>query len=464
MTKQLKSKKIVPYIISCVYFMESIDSTIVNTAIPAMANSLHVGPINLKIALISYFLSLAIFIPISGWLTDKFGAKKVFIFALFIFTLGSLWCGFSHYLSELIVARFMQGLGGAFGLPVGRLIIVRLFGRENLIVKMNRVITVGALGMMLGPVIGGFIIHYFSWQWIFWINVPIGILTMLLANRYLEESKLSSVPPLDKVGFFLFGAALAGFTLGLSELSERNIDPFLSYSITFCSFGLFIGYIFHANHRQHTIVKTDLLRIKTFQISVLGNLISRLGFGAVPFLLPLLFQISLGLSAEKSGLLLAPVALGILTAKPLAIHILRLFGYKRFLIVNTTCSALSIALFASINTHTSFAMTSGLTFIYGFILALQYSAMNSIAYADIQSEDLSAATSIMGTIQQLTHSFGVAISALLIRFFSFIYTQDTLTLTIFHGTFLVMACLTLSSVMIFVRLGADDGHEMIKTS
>lgn len=442
--------------------MEAIDSTIVNTAIPAISRSLQVGPIDLKIALISYLLSLAIFIPISGWLSDKFGAKKIFGLSLILFTISSLWCGFAHNLTELILARFMQGLGGAFGVPVGRLIIVRTFGRHNFIAKMNHVITVGALGVMLGPVLGGLITTHFSWQWIFWVNVPIGLFTFILAQRYLEASHIHHVYPFDKLGFLLFGMALAGFTFGLSALSESNIDTTFAYGIIVVSIVLLIIYIFHAHRRSHPIVKTDLFRIKTFQISITSNLISRLGFGGVPFLLPLLFQIIFGLSAQLSGILLTPIAMGILVAKPLSLYLLRSFGYKRVLMVNTLCAASAILLFATITTHTSFYLMSLLTFVYGFMLALQYSAMNSLAYANIPVEDLSAATSIMATIQQLAQSFGVAVCAILIRVFSFFYSQHALTLSIFHSTFIAMAILTCSSSFIFLRLQSDDGQEMIQ--
>lgn len=461
MTKLLTTKRLVPNIVALVYFMETMDSTILNTAIPVISNSLQVEPIDLKIALISYLLGLAIFIPISGWLADKFGIKKVFVSALCIFTLSSLWCGFAHNLIELIIARFIQGFGGAFGLPVGRLILLRTFGRHNFVSKMNHVIIIGALGMMFGPIVSGIITHHVSWQWIFWVNIPVGIFALLLSVLYLEETKPGKVHPLDIIGFLLFGISLAGFTFGLSALSETTISHSLSNSILLVSVILMGAYVFHSHNRPNPIVKTDLLRIKTFNISVTANLISRLGFGGIPFLLPLIYQINFGFSAQLSGVLLAPMAIGILISKPLSIPLLRFFGYKRILIVNTLCSSLSIFLFSFISVNTSLYLICLLTFFFGFILALQYGAMNSLAYANIENEDLSAVTSIMGTIQQLAQSFGVAICALLIRFFSAIYSTETLTLTIFHETLIVMACLTLASCFIFLRLGRYDGQEMV---
>ncbi len=456
------TKKIITYIVSFVYFMEAVDSSILNTAIPAMSKGLQVGPVDLKIALISYLLSLAIFIPISGWLSDKYGTKKIFSLSLIIFTISSLWCGFAHNITELIIARFMQGLGGAFGAPVGRLIIVRTFGRHNFIEKMNHVITTAALGIMLGPVLGGIITTHFSWHWIFWVNVPIGLLTLLLTLRYFESSQAHDVHPFDRIGFLLFGTALAGFTFGLSALSESNIDATIAYGIIAMSLVLLIFYIFHAHRRSNPVVKTDLFKIKTFRISVISNLISRLGFGGVPFLLPLLFQIIFGLSAQLSGVLLAPIAMGVLVAKPLSLRLLRYFGYKRTLTVNTLCAASAIFLFATINAHTPLYLVSLLTFVYGSLLALQYSAMNSLAYGNIPSHDISAVTSIMATIQQLAQSFGVAVCAILIRIFSFFCQEHALTLTVFHNTFIVMALLTTTSSFVFLRLKHDDGQDMLQ--
>lgn len=462
MTKLFTSQRMVPFIISLSFFMESVDSTVINTAIPAMSRSLNVEPVDLKVALISYLVSLAIFIPISGWISDKFGTKRVFMTSLLVFTVGSLWCGFSEGLTELIIARFFQGMGGALGLPVGRLIIVKTFGRKNLISMMTRVVTIGAIGMMLGPVIGGFITHYFSWHWIFWINVPVGILAWLMAKYFLEAMEPCGVPPLDKLGFVLFATGLATFTFGLSALSESIANTHLSISVLIISIGLFIAYMVHSRHRLHPIVKIDLLSIRTFRVSVLGNLISRLGFGGVPFLVPLLLQIEFAYPAELSGLLMAPTAFGVLFAKSLALPLLRLGGYKKALIVNTCCVALSLWAYLFVDASTPVVVIGLLTFSFGFIMALQYSFMNSLAYADIDAKDYSAANSIVSTLQQVAMSFGVAISALFIRLFSYLHSGKLmLTTMVFHQTFFAIGLITLVSILIFIHLRPDDGQQMI---
>lgn len=448
----------IPLIVSLSFFMEAVDTTIINTAIPAMSRSLQVDPVDLKVALISYLLSLAIFIPISGWIADKWGLKRTFMSALIIFTLSSFACGFASTLGELVFARFIQGLGGALGLPVGRLILLRTFGREHIISMMNQVVMIGALGIMCGPVIGGVITQYVSWSWIFWVNIPVGLLAIALAYSFLPLTKPEKVPPLDKTGFILFGAGLASFTFAMSALSETAVSNHFAVSILLISMVLLLIYIFHSHHQPHPIVKTDLLRIRTFRISVTGNLLSRLGFGGIPFLIPLLLQVDLHYSSQISGLLLAPTAIGVFLSKPLALVLLRKVGYKRFLIINTVLSGLLIWTFATITMATLTSTIALQTFSYGFILSLQYSAMNSLAYADLSAGDLSAANSIMSTIQQLAQSLGVAVSALCIRYFS---TELTLSTHIIHYTFLAMGLLTLFSSIIFLQLKKDDGQQLI---
>lgn len=456
------SRRMIPFIIALSFFLEAVDSTVLNTAIPSMSRSLHIEPVDLKVALISYLISIAIFIPISGWLSDKWGSKRIFISALLIFTISSLACGFAQTQIELVIGRFMQGIGGALGLPVGRLILIRTFGRGNFINSMNTVVMIGAVGLMLGPVIGGIITYHFSWHWIFWINIPIGILASLLACYYLQESAPIKVPPLDLKGFILFSLSLGGFTFGFSALSETSVRFGLACSIVAISLLIFIYYGMHSRNQPHPIVKSDLLKIRTFNIAVIGNLICRLGFGGIPFLIPLLLQIDLKFSAQLSGLLLAPTALGVFLSKPFILPLLRITGYKRLLVINTLSAALMIGAFTIITSHTSVYVIAILTFLYGLILSLQYSAINSLAYADLTECDLSAANSIMSTLQQIAQSFGVAASALLIRFFSLIYSTDSvLTSHIFHATFAALAFFTLLSSLLFIKLQPQDGQQML---
>lgn len=460
---KLSEKTLIPFIISLALFMEALDATIINTAIPAMSRSLQVNPVDLKIALISYLLSLAIFIPISGWVADKFGIKRVFLIALSIFTVSSFWCGYTNNLIELVIARSLQGIGGSHMLPLGRLIIVRTFARHELINVMTRVVMVAALGMMLGPVLGGVITSNISWRWIFWINIPVGLLTIWLAYRSLPTSPPRTVPPLDKLGFVLLGTGLAGLVFGLSAFTETDMKLSVSLSILAVAILLLIANAWHSRHVENPIVNPNLFTSRTFSVSIAGNLMSRLGFGGVPFLLPLLLQISYGYTAQLSGLLLAPTAIGVLMVKPFSFILLRLFGYKKLLIINTFLVAVSLWSFSLININTPIYVIALLTLSFGFLISLQYSGMNSLGYAQLPPEYLSAATSVMSTAQQLSQSFGVAAAAILIGYFSGPHSgKFLLTPDIFHRVFIAMGFMTLLTTFIFSRLKSDDGEELIK--
>ncbi len=456
-------KNIILFVIALALFMESVDASIINTAIPVMAQSLNVNAVDLKIALISYLLSLAVFIPISGWIADKFGAKNVFIIALIVFTLSSLGCGFSRTLSELIVARCIQGLGGSLMLPIGRLIILRSYERHQMVNAMSRVIMVVSFALMIGPVLGGMITHYFSWPWIFWVNVPVGFFAVLAAARWLEKMPKRAVPPLDRVGFLLFGVGLAMFTFGLSALSESAIADSTALLIIFVAVLLFIFYLVHSRKVIHPVINTALFHSRTFSIAVLGNLFSRLSFGGLPFLMPLLLQIGLGYSPQTSGLLMAPMAIGVLLVKLFTLRLLKFFGFRRLLMLNTTLVACCLWSFIFVNSTTSIYLIGMLTFCFGLIIAVQYSGMNALAFAEISTENLSSATSVMGTLQQIAQSFGVALGALLLRYYSinsnFLFN---LIPPVFHHVFFTMGVITLFSTVIFLQLKMTDGHELLE--
>lgn len=455
--------RMIPFIVSLSMFMEAVDSTIINTAIPVMSHSLQVSPIDLKIALISYLLSLAIFIPISGWLADRYGVKRVFILGLFVFTTSSFFCGMAYSLPALVVSRIFQGLGGSIMLPLGRLIVVRSYQKHELLNVMNQVVMVGALGMMLGPTLGGIITHYFTWRWIFLVNIPVGLISIIMAQFWLPVMKSQPVHPLDKMGFILFGSGLAVLTFGLSALSESSFQRLNIAIIILSAFILLALYFLHSRKQAYPIVNTKLFQFRTFRISVLGNLLSRLSFGALPFLTPLLFQIGFGYSPQLSGLLLAPTAMGVLVAKPLSLHMLRLFGYKRFLIANTICIGLAQCVFILVDQQTSLFVITLFTFLFGYLTAQQYTGMNSIAYSSINHTYFSSATSVMSTLQQLSQSFGVAVGAILLQYFARnSFSTSVVTIQTLHHTFLAMGIFTMATVFIFFKLKPDDGLELLK--
>jgi EmrB/QacA subfamily drug resistance transporter len=455
------SKKYIPFIVSLAMLMEAVDATVINTAIPMMAKNLNVNPIDLKIALISYLLSLAIFIPISGWMADKFGIKRTFIAGLFIFTLSSFFCGAATNLPELVIARVFQGVGGSIMLPIGRLIIVRTYEKNELLIIMNKVVMIGALGMMLGPTLGGLITQHLSWRWIFFVNLPVGFLNIFLALYGLSEIKPQSIHRLDKIGFILFGLGLATLTFSLSAFSEKSIKLSHTILVLIISIILLGWYWVHSKKQTHPIINTKLFHFRTFCVATLGNLFARLGFGGLPFLIPLLLQIGFGYSPQLSGFLLAPTAIGVLVAKPISLYLLRIMGYKRYLITNTFIMGLTICSLFFVVKETPLGILIFFTFVLGFLSALQYTGMNSIAYSEIDHSHYSSATSIMSTLQQFAQSFGVAFAAILIQFFSSYFNEFVISIQSLHYTFVTMGIVTLFSIIIFINLTAKDGAELL---
>jgi EmrB/QacA subfamily drug resistance transporter len=398
-------------------------------------------------------------------MADKFGIKRIFIIAIGIFTLSSLGCGFARHLPELVLLRSIQGLGGAFTTPIGRLILLRLFPRRDFVALSSRAVMVASFGMMLGPVLGGLITHYFSWRWIFWVNVPVGILAILLALKFLPKVPAQVVAPLDIIGFVLFGVGLAGFIFGLSAFSQSMIPAVWIWTIIGTAIGILSVYVWHSRRISHPIVNTQLFHIRAFQISSMGNVLSRLGFSGLPFLLPILLQVALGYSSQISGLLLAPLALGIFFVKLFVLKLLRHFGYKKILILNTLLVAFSLWTFMAVNQTTPYYEIGFFTFLFGVLVSTQFTAMNTLSYAEIPETQLSAATSIMGTLQQLTQSFGVALGAFLIRVFSIGSGKEfMLTPWVFHRAFFMMGVVTLGSIAIFLRLRPEDGRQMLEDS
>src|ERR1019366_425278 len=453
------SKRLVPWLIAVAFFMESLDTTILNTAVPTMAAALHVAPLSMKSVLASYTLSLAVFIPISGWMADRFGTRRVFASAIGIFTLGSFLCGISSNIHVLVACRILQGCGGSMMVPVGRLTVVRTFAKSELVRAMSFVAIPALIGPMLGPIAGGLIVGYFHWRLIFFLNIPIGLAGLCMVYLHLPDYREGHTNPLDVAGLLLFGSgvALLSYVLevfGEHTLSAREILGLLAVSIL-----LLTGYGFHATRTAYPMLNLILFRIRTFRAAVSGSFLTRLGIGGIPFLFPLLYQVGLGFTPIQSGLLMMPQAIAAMSLKVTMPRILARFGYRAVLVSNTLIIGLFILLFATIGKGTPVWLIVAEVFCYGFFTSLQYTSMNTLVCADISKEQESGASSIASTMQQMAISFGVAAASLVTVFFIPDHYRSNPAQFIqgVHRAFFVLGGMTLISTFAFGGLKKGDG-------
>ena len=455
-------KRWLPWVVATALFMEQLDSTIVNTAIPSMAASLGVTPLSLKAVVASYILSLAVGIPVSGWLADRYGTRHVFALAVTIFTLASVLCGLSVNVPMLVAARILQGLGAAMMTPVGRLAIIRTFAKSELLVAMNFVIVPALIGPLLGPTVGGLIVHWLSWREIFFVNIPMGIAALLIIYRHMPDYRGDARRPLDVVGLVLFGTGTALLSWLLEIFGEHAVDMTSAGVLFLLSMGLLAAYAWHARQVAYPLLQLSLFKVRTFRVSVVGGFVTRLGIGGMPFLLPLLYQLGLGLPPWESGLLMMPTAAAAMGMKFLSSRILRRYGFRRILVLNTVALGITIGMFALIAPSTPLAMIVLLGLAQGFFNSLQFSAMNAMAYADIGPAESSMATSIASTCQQMSLSFGLACGSLIAGWYLGNLPQsESLAVTnALHKTFLTVGGLTMLSSLSFWTLQPGDGDNV----
>src|SRR3990167_5176167 len=453
-------KKYIPFVIAFALFMETLDATIISTAIPQIAINLGTDPISLKVALTSYLLSLAIFIPISGWFADRFGTKRIFIIALIVFTIGSLFCGLAINLETLVLSRIVQGIGGALMMPVGRLILLKSFPKAELVKVTNYVTIPSLIGPALGPVLGGIIVSYISWRWIFIVNIPFGVAGAFFAFKVLTNYKSSNVNRLDFLGFILFGMGLAGFAFAFESIGESILSKTIITNIILMSVGILFVYFVRSRYIKFPFIDLSVFKIKTFRITVLGSFLSRCGIGGMPFLLPLFFQLSLGKTAMYSGLLLLPYAIAMLIMKFLVKRSLKLFGFKNLLITNTFLLGLSILIFSTVNDHIPMYFLIIIIFIHGLLTSMQFSCMNVLSYVDLTESNVSKGTSIASAIQQLSMSFGIAMADFLLRYLLGVNGNSfDIQTSVFHEVFLMLGSITMLTTVVFTFLNKNDGEE-----
>jgi EmrB/QacA subfamily drug resistance transporter len=413
----------------------------------------------MKAVLASYTLSLAVFIPISGWMADRFGTRWVFASAIGIFTLGSFLCGISNNIHVLVGCRILQGGGGAMMVPVGRLTIVRAFAKSELIRAMSFVAIPGLIGPMLGPIAGGLIVEYLHWRFIFFVNIPIGLTGLYLVYRHLPDYRAEHTNPLDIVGLLLFGSGVGLLSYVLEVFGEHTLNASEIVALLILSAVLLAAYGLHATRAAHPLLQLALFRIRTFRAAVSGSFVTRLGIGGIPFLFPLLYQIGLGFTPIQSGLLMMPQAIAAMSLKLTMPGILARFGYRAVLVSNTLIIGVEILLFATIGVRTPVWLIVVQLFSYGFFTSLQYTSMNTLVYADVGEDQASSASTIASTMQQMAISFGVATSSLVTVFFIPEHYRSNPAQFIdgIHRAFLVLGGMTLLSTIVFGELKRGDG-------
>jgi EmrB/QacA subfamily drug resistance transporter len=456
----MKHDRIVPLIIAVALFMENMDSTVIATSLPAIAADIGTNPLALKLAITSYLLSLAIFIPASGWTADRFGARTVFRAAIAVFVLGSIGCALSNSLTDFVIARIVQGMGGAMMTPVGRMLLIRSIPKRELVGAMAWVTTPALIGPVLGPPVGGFITTYATWHWIFIINVPVGLVGIVLATRYIDDIRAEKHEPFDIAGMVLAGLGIAGLAFGLSVMG-LNFLPWTVVAALMTGGAIFLAaYLVHARRTPHPALDLTLFRLPTFRASVTGGFIFRLGIGALPFLLPLMLQVGFGMSPFHSGLITFTAALGAMGMKMAAATILRRFGFRTVMVVNALVSAGFLAACATFTQTTPVAVMVTLLLIGGFFRSLQFTSINTIAYADVETARVSRATTLVSVAQQLAISSGVAFGALAVELTVRLHGAGPLQAVDFPPAFLIVAAISALSALIFMQLPPEAGAEM----
>lgn len=450
-------QRLVPLIVAVALFMENMDSTVIATSLPAIAADLGTSPLALKLAMTSYLLSLAIFIPASGWTADRFGARTVFGAAIAVFIVGSIGCAFASSLEGFVVARIVQGMGGAMMTPVGRLVLVRTIDKKDFVNAMAWVTVPALIGPVIGPPLGGFITTYASWHWIFLINVPIGLAGIALVLRYIDPVPSEHVEPFDGIGLLLAGLGVAGLAFGLS-VAGLDLLPWWVVTALIAGGAVFTtAYILYARRVPAPVLDFSLFRIPTFHASVVGGFLFRLGIGALPFLLPLMLQTGFGLNPLQSGLVTFSAAVGALGMKTVAAPLIRKFGFRTILIGNALISSIFLIACAAFTPSTPLVAIVAVLLIGGFFRSLQFTASNTIAYADIDVRRMSRATAMTSVGQQLSLATGVAVGAFVVEMTLRSHGGTAITASDFAPAFIVVGAISALSALIFLRLPSNAG-------
>ncbi|MDM1454440.1 multidrug transporter subunit MdtD [Myroides odoratimimus] len=458
--KDERTRKYLPWLGALAIFMQALDATILNTGLPSIAKSLGESPLGMQSIIVSYTLTVALLIPLSGWLADRFGTKKIFILAVGLFTLGSVFCSMSATLDQLVLARIFQAVGGAMMVPVARLTLIYAYPKNQLLKVINFITIPGLIGPMLGPAVGGFLVEKLSWHWIFLINVPVGVIAVLFARKIIPNFT-NTVGRFDLLGWVLFSGGLTTLTLVIEKWNSPTISSVQLITLFIVAMLMGVAYVFYARMTKEPLIKLSLFKITTLRLGLIGNLITRFGIGGMPLMIPLLLQVGYGYSAMYAGMMMIPQALSNLVSRNFVVPIVRRFGYRSTLITNTVLTGLLISCFFFITPTTPYWVIILLMIGNGAFNAIQFTSMNTISLADLDRDTSSEGNSLLSVTQQLAVSLGISLSAMVLMLFQNSQIAESGDkIGVFRYTFLVMGLITILSSLVFTNLSKDAGSSM----
>ncbi|GAB6388998.1 multidrug transporter subunit MdtD [Stutzerimonas marianensis] len=451
-----RTARVLPWLVAIAFFMQTLDGTILNTALPAMARDLSEDPLRMQGVVIAYMLTVALLIPASGWIADRFGSRRIFFSAIALFTLGSLFCALSVSFNQLVISRVVQAIGGALMLPVGRLVVLRAYPRSEFVKVMTFIALPGMVGPLLGPTLGGWLVEVASWHWIFLINLPVGLVGCLAALRFMPDLKSEVRTRFDSVGFLLFGGAMVLITIALEGLGELQMPHARVLLLMVIGSACLAAYWLRAGHVETPLFSPQLFHTRSFAVGIFGNLFARLGSGALPFLIPLLLQVALGYSPAEAGMSMIPLAVGAMLIKPLAKSLIDGFGYRRILVVNTLLLGSLIASLATVDAQTPTVFLLLHLGLIGVVNSMQFTAMNTVTLVGLSNRDASSGNSLLSVVVQLSMSLGVASAGALLGGFTVPGAEGEAVLQAFHLTFLCIGAMSMLAATLFFQLDSKQ--------